>query len=304
MGSAPKAIGVDMVHVARLISDVRGSRAPSYGPVLEVPETTKIGVKIQADITKFSADNRVTERIPKLASAQVSVGMGGLSMAGYNAYMGWPAPESNVAARLDDLSKNPNPVAFGYRRKFQGLTADGRQRFRYLWLFNVMFLPPDDETDTEPEKGVTVQPDTLVGEAIALESYLPGQNYWRYVYDNWADGASAAQDESFFDVVTGVVNVPTITITGQPQSTVETAGAIDGALTVAAAASSGILTYQWYKASANLSGDGVAVAGATGAVLTIPTDLTAGLHYFYCLLGVSGNPDVKLASDAAVVVVE
>ena len=304
MGTSPKAIGVDMVHVARLMTDVLGSQAPTYGPIIPIPETTKIGVKVQTDITKFSSDNRVSEVIPKISGAQLTVGMAGLSLASYNAYLGWAAPESNVASRLDDLAKNPGYVAFGYRRKFQGLTADGRQRYRYVWLFKTMFLPPDDETDTEPEKGVTVQPDALSGEAIALESFLPGKAYWRYVYDNWEDGASAAQDASFFDVVTGVVNVPTIAITGQPISAAVAAGAISGALAVTASASSGVLTYQWYKNTMNANTGGSAVSGATAASMDIPTDLTEGLHYFFCELGVSGNPDVKLRTNTAVVLVE
>lgn len=304
MGTSPKAIGVDMVHVARLLTDVMGSQAPTYGPVIHIPETTKIGVKVQTDVAKFPSDNRVSEVIPKISGAQLSIGMAGLSLASYNAYMGWPEPESNVPSRLDDLAKNPGYVAFGYRRKIHGLTPDGRQRYRYVWLFKTMFLPPDDETDTEAEKGVTVQPDTMTGEAIALDSFLPNKAYWRYVYDNWEDGASAAQDASFFDVVTGVVNVPTITITGQPVSTVVEAGGISGALTVVAAASSGILTYQWYKAPGNTNAAGTQVAGANSAAMDIPTDLTAGLHYFFCELGVSGAPDVKVRSNAAVVVVE
>ena len=76
----------------------------------------------------------------------------------------------------------------------------------------------------------------------------------------------------------------TITISTQPQDTSVTAGAITGNLTVAATASSGSITYQWYKNSTNSTTGGTAVEGATSATLAIPTDLTEGSHYFYCEL--------------------
>ena len=303
MGAAPKAIGVDMVHVATLLTDVMGSRAPTYGAPRHIPELTKLGVKIQSEATKFPSDNRLSEVIPKISGAQIAMSVGGLSLESYNAVEGWGERETNNPARLDDLQKLPGYVALGYRRKMHGTTSDGRQRFRYVWLFKVLFLPPDDETDTEPEKGVTVQPDQLAGEALALDAFAPTNDYWRYVYDNWADGASQALDESFFDVVTGVTNIPTITISAQPESVAVTAGSISGALGVTASASSGVLTYQWMKAGAATNEGGVAVEGANAASLAIPTDLTAGLHYFYCRLGISGK-DVVLRSNVAVVLVE
>ena len=302
MGAAPKAIGVDMVHVATLLTDVAGSQAPTYGAPRYIPELTKLGVKIQSEATKFASDNRLSEVIPKVSGAQVSLAVGGLSLASYNAVQGWEEPETNIPSRLDDLQKTPEYVACGYRRKIKGRTSDGRQRYRYVWLFKVMFLPPDDETETEPEKGVNVQPDQLAGEALALDAFAPAHDYWRFVYDNWADGASQALDESFFDVVTGVVNIPTIAISEHPESVAVEAGSISGALSVTATASSGTLTYQWYGADVNDNDGGTAITGATTASLTIPTDLTEGLYYFYCKLGVSGK-DVKRNTNVAVVLV-
>jgi phi13 family phage major tail protein len=184
MGAAPKAIGVDMVYVAPLVSDGMNSRAPQYGTPRWIPELTKLSVKIQSDATKFSSDNRLSEVVPKTSGAQIGMSVGGMSLDSYNAIQGWDERESNDPGRLDDLQKTPDYVALGYRRKMLGKTADGRQRFRYVWLFKVLFLPPDDETETEPEKGATVQPDTLAGEAIALDAFTPEHDYWRYVYDN------------------------------------------------------------------------------------------------------------------------
>ncbi len=102
--------------------------------------------------------------------------------------------------------------------------------------------------------------------------------------------------------MTGVVNIPTIEISQQPASVVVTEGAVTGNLGVTAAASSGVLTYQWYEADANSNDGGTAITGETAASLTIPTDLTEGVYYYYCELGISGK-DVTLKSDVAVVLV-
>lgn len=79
--------------------------------------------------------------------------------------------------------------------------------------------------------------------------------------------------------------LPLITIATQPANASVTAGAITGSLAVVASASDETtLTYQWYKAATNSNASGTAVEGATAATLTIPTSLTAGSHYYYCLL--------------------
>lgn len=79
--------------------------------------------------------------------------------------------------------------------------------------------------------------------------------------------------------------LPAITIATQPANASVTAGAITGSLAVVASASDDVaLTYQWFKAATNSNASGTAVSGATAATLTIPTNLTAGSHYYYCEL--------------------
>jgi hypothetical protein len=80
--------------------------------------------------------------------------------------------------------------------------------------------------------------------------------------------------------------IPVITIGTQPAaSTTFFEGNISGSLTVAATIlPNGTLAYQWYENTANSNTGGTAIPGATNANFTIPTTLTAGTYYYYCVV--------------------
>ena len=83
---------------------------------------------------------------------------------------------------------------------------------------------------------------------------------------------------------------PVITITAQPSaSTSVTAGNISGNLSVSASVTQGAtLTYQWYSNTTTSNTDGTAISGATNANFVVPTTLTAGTYYYYCVVRASG----------------
>jgi hypothetical protein len=95
-------------------------------------------------------------------------------------------------------------------------------------------------------------------------------------------GAAINADGEFPETYGGL---PLITIATQPQDATVAAGAIDESLSVVASASDGAaIAYQWVKPTTNSNAAGTPVSGATSAIFPIPTDLTAGTHYFYCIL--------------------
>ena len=74
-----------------------------------------------------------------------------------------------------------------------------------------------------------------------------------------------------------------ITISTQPKSTQVRVGHIAGTLKVEA---TGATTYQWKQAKSSTSVTGATVvSGANTAELTIPTSLTEGDYYYFCVLG-------------------
>lgn len=91
--------------------------------------------------------------------------------------------------------------------------------------------------------------------------------------------------------------IPVITIGTQPADASVTVGSITEKLSVTATATeSATIVYQWYSntTKSNTGGTSLgAVGGAQTAELTIPTDLTAGTYYYYCVLSASGAVTVK-----------
>ncbi|MCQ2449222.1 MAG: hypothetical protein MJ132_03415 [Clostridia bacterium] len=134
-----------------------------------------------------------------------------------------------------------------------------------------------------PKKGAH-----LVKKTEQMRIFTPEQNIdadaykfdYRIYYDVFVQ-------KSGLDAIWGWVS-PAVTVSTQPTDKSVTAGAITGKLTVAASAESGTLTYQWYEAADAHGSGAVKVAGETAASMNIPTDLTAGTHYFFVKMIVDG----------------
>ena len=85
---------------------------------------------------------------------------------------------------------------------------------------------------------------------------------------------------------------PEVSISAQPQNKTVTEGSISGNLSVTASSAGSTHTYQWFSCDEN-GNNSMKVNGASSATLTIPTDLTAGTHYFYVVITVDGLAKVK-----------
>ena len=79
-----------------------------------------------------------------------------------------------------------------------------------------------------------------------------------------------------------------ITILEQPAAMSTINVGSEGNLYTEATTTLGTLTYQWKKNSSATIEGASDVEGATTGTLTIPTDLTAGTHYYYCAITAKG----------------
>lgn len=102
------------------------------------------------------------------------------------------------------------------------------------------------------------------------------------IRNNQPDFALTAFTRETYDYVT-------VSFTVQPQSVTVAAGSITETLTAEAEASNGAaMSYQWYSNTTNATG-GTAISGATSASYTIPTSLSAGSYFYYCVASCTAN---------------
>ena len=147
----------------------------------------------------------------------------------------------------------------------------------------------------------------ISGAASASFTIPAGLTAGRYYYYCIVGAVGALPVTS--NVATVIVNagptiLPVITIDTQPKATTTvTEGSITGSLSVAASVTpSGTLSYQWYSNTTNNNTSGTPISGATSASFTIPTSLTAGRYYYYCIVGAAGA--LPVTSNVATVNVE
>ena len=196
----PKSIGVDMGHVAKLLTDDRGSKKPTYGPVVAVPGLTNHNVSPQSSSEKFFEDNKLSETFVSTTAAQVTVSVGGTDRATLRAIYGYEALAANTLGVKGDFAMTPQLVAHGYRRMIYGRTTNGRQMYRYVWLAKLRFMPASEEGPTKGET-TSVTPGSYQGDAMALDSFLPNELIWNYTMDNWEEGITQAHEDAFFTTV-------------------------------------------------------------------------------------------------------
>ena len=138
-----------------------------------------------------------------------------------------------------------------------------------------------------PKKGAH-----LVKKTENMRIFTPEQNLdadaYKFDYRIYYDVFVA---KSGLDAIWSWVS-PAVSITSQPADKSVTEGSISGNISVTAS-STGTLSYQWYSCGDDSGNDAVKVAGGTSASLIIPTDLTEGKHYFYCLITVNSVSGIK-----------
>ena len=130
---------------------------------------------------------------------------------------------------------------------------------------------------------------------------VPGENSIKYIYDpdtisTFGESQLKISAEKYVDsaaaIAPGIVDNSNYSVPANL-----TYGSINCTLSVIATAADGHeLSYQWYDNSANSNEGGTAVPGATGETLTLPEKLTAGDHYFYCVVTATRTANGKTAS--------
>jgi hypothetical protein len=130
---------------------------------------------------------------------------------------------------------------------------------------------------------------------------LSAGTYYYYCMVNANNAVSVASNVATVKVES--IPAPVITINTQPQAnTTVTAGSISGSLSIYVSVSGGVApAFQWYSNTTADNTGGSIIPGATSASFAIPTGLSAGTYYYYCVINAGG---VSVASNVATVTVE
>lgn len=289
--SKPKStIGLKNLVTAELLTDTESEL--TFGPVEAVVGAINIGIKDssgKADVQQ--ADDGEYDRLYPMPVLGFSMEAADVPPAWRGKFFGHKTDANGVTVANE--KDRPAYRAFGFKSE----KADGS--YRYVWLYKCIPLTraSEDNYKTKPRDAVERQTGKIEWEAIPTE--YTG-DYQSVVDDNTAEFASVKS--TFFSAPYVPVMAGDIEITTQPTDQY-LAGGAGGTLTIVAEVDGGAPdAYQWYKATGKAyNGVASAYTGNSGASLTIPTNIAAGTHYFYCKLSNAGSRDVY--SEIAVVIV-
>ncbi len=179
-----------------------------------------------------------------------------------------PSPTISVYQQVSSVTATVGAITG--KLNFVALTSDG-SAISYQWYKN---------TANSAAGGTAIS--SAVSSSYALPASLTAGTYYYYCQATSATAGSVTSGVAVV-TITNAATTPTISATRQPEAVSVTVGEVSGSLTFTAAASDGsAVTYQWYKGTSGVASGGTAISGATGSGYALPSDLTAGTHYYYC----------------------
>jgi phi13 family phage major tail protein len=283
-------IGFDKLYYADITEDANGSE--TYGtPML-------LGGAITADLSvEFHDEHLPMDDDPganpyyRFKSGKLVLNVDQIGAVIASKLTG--AQIDNNGVVVSSVGNKRRPVAVGFR------SLKSNDTYRYIWLYRVFFGVPASKHQTVGDS-ITWQTPSIEG-IIYRRNKIDGQGKhpWRAEVDE--STATAVATAAWFNAVYEPNFIVWFTL--QPDSIIKvTEGAISATIETDTAIKSGesAATYQWYSNTVNANTGGSAVSGQTTKVLTVPTGLTNGVHYFYCV-ATSGTATV--ASNVTVVIV-
>lgn len=281
-------IGLDRLFYAKINEDENGIETYETPKILAKAMTAELSVELIEAI--LYADDGASEIVKEFNSGTLTLGIDDIGSIAAQDLTGSKIDSNNVVvSRSED---GGNPVAVGFRAK----KANGK--YRYFWLYRVIFSIPTTNLTTKGES-ITFSSPTIEG-TVFRRNKLDGENKhpWKAEVTEGDNGVAQETITNWFSSVyepdfTPVT--PTITVTTQPADLTEVVeGSISGSLSVVASTNTSYpVTYQWYENTIDSTTGGTVINGETSASFDIPTDLLAGSYYYYCVLSSVGASDVK-----------
>lgn len=281
-------IGLDRLFYAKINEDENGIETYETPKILAKAMTAELSVELIEAI--LYADDGASEIVKEFNSGTLTLGIDDIGSIAAQDLTGSKIDSNNVVvSRSED---GGNPVAVGFRAK----KANGK--YRYFWLYRVIFSIPTTNLTTKGES-ITFSSPTIEG-TVFRRNKLDGENKhpWKAEVTEGDNGVAQETITNWFSSVYEPdfsPVTPTITVTTQPADLTEVVeGSISGSLSVVASTNTSYpVTYQWYENTIDSTTGGTVINGETSASFDIPTDLLAGSYYYYCVLSSVGASDVK-----------
>ncbi|WP_205160376.1 MULTISPECIES: hypothetical protein [Bacillaceae] len=156
---------------------------------------------------------------------------------------------------------------------------------------------------------------TVIGGELTIEKSgkltFDGSEVSQATFQSDSEASSVAGIVSDFNKLLGKLRsagvvfpeAPLITILIEPLDITVTEGSIEESLGLEASVTgSGDLAYQWYSNTTESDSGGTLIEDATDPVFVLPTDITAGTYYYYCV--VSAEEAENVTSRVITVTVE
>ncbi|MDD2396128.1 MAG: hypothetical protein PHG12_10360, partial [Sphaerochaeta sp.] len=264
-----------------------------YGVPRTLAKAIDADLSVEVAEATLYADDGAAEHISEFQSGKLTLGVNDIGRVSACELTGASVDDNGVL--ISGSEDAAEPVAVGFR----ALRSKGT--FRYFWLYRVLFKVPSTSLETKGDN-ISFKTPSIEG-AVYRRNRLDarGRHPWKAeVTEGDANVSPSTIARWYSAVYEPNYGGAGITIDTQPVGISVTAGAVSGTLTVIASTSAGNLTYQWYRNTSNSTSGGTLVSGATGASYSLPSSLTAGTSYYYCI--VSNGTTSVVTVPAAVVV--
>lgn len=185
MGDPRPIIGLDMVYVAKVLTDT--SSGMTFDTPVRIRGAVKMSINPNGALAEDYGDNEVLATINSRGSTQVSCEFMDIDPTIQAALLG--QTRANGITMETALDQSPY-YAIGGRRWLNGTDGSGDKVYEYIWILKGKFSVPNRDTETKKD---TVSPQHVTMEASFVSTTYNGAilNSGRTDYDLTSATASA-----------------------------------------------------------------------------------------------------------------
>jgi phi13 family phage major tail protein len=184
-------IGLDKLYYAKITEDEDGNE--TYGEPTALAKAMKADLTVELAEATLYADDAAADVVKEFKQGKLSLGVDDIGVV---------AAQALTGARLDDnkvliaASENSgSPVAVGFRAK------KGNGKYRYIWLYRVIFGVPATNLQTKGDS-ITFSTPTIEGTVIRRNKVDgKGEHPWEAVVNEDDTGVSAATIAGWYTTV-------------------------------------------------------------------------------------------------------